>query len=43
VRRARQRGCVYLLVDTAKGNPPARAFYQAYGFEEGGIAPLRIV
>lgn len=43
VRRARQRDCAYLLVDTAKGNPPARAFYQAYGFEEGGIAPLRIV
>jgi len=43
VRRARQRGCAYLLVDTAKGNPPARAFYRAYGFEEGGIAPLRIL
>lgn len=42
VRRARQRHCAYLLVDTAKGNPPARAFYGAYGFEEGGIAPLRI-
>ncbi len=43
VRRARQRGCAYLLVNTAKGNPPARAFYEACGFEEGGIAPLRIV
>lgn len=43
VRRARQRSCAYLLVDTAKGNPPARAFYEAYGFEGGGIAPLRIV
>jgi len=43
VRRARQRGCAYLLVDTSKSNPPARAFYEAYGFEEGGIAPLRIV
>jgi 8-oxo-dGTP diphosphatase len=43
VRRARQRDCAYLLVNTAKGNPPAQAFYQACGFEEGGIAPLRIV
>lgn len=42
VRRARQSGCTYLLVDTAKSNPSARAFYGAYGFEEGGIAPLRI-
>jgi GNAT superfamily N-acetyltransferase len=42
VRLARQWGCTYLLVDTAKGNLPARAFYEACGFEEGGIAPLRI-
>ncbi len=42
VRRARQRGCTYLLVDTAKSSPSARAFYEACGFEEGGIAPLRI-
>ncbi len=43
VRRARQVGCTYLLVDTKRGNPPARAFYRAYGFEDGDIAPLRIV
>jgi ADP-ribose pyrophosphatase YjhB (NUDIX family)/ribosomal protein S18 acetylase RimI-like enzyme len=43
VRRARQRDCAYLLVNTAKGNPPAQAFYRACGFEKGGIAPLRIV
>lgn len=42
VRRARQRSCRYLLVDTAKSNPPAQAFYQACGFEEGGVAPLQI-
>jgi ribosomal protein S18 acetylase RimI-like enzyme len=43
VRRARQQSCQYLVVDTAKSNPPAQAFYQACGFEEGGVAPLRIV
>jgi 8-oxo-dGTP diphosphatase len=42
VRRARQRNCRHLLVDTAKSNPPAQAFYEACGFEEGGIAPLQI-
>ena len=43
VRRARQQSCRYLLVDTNKSNPTARAFYQACGFEEGDVAPLRIV
>lgn len=42
VRRARQKSCRYLLVDTAKSNPPAQAFYQACGFAEGGVAPLQI-
>ena len=42
VRRARQRGCKHLLVDTAKSNPPAQAFYQACGFDQEGVAPLQI-
>ena len=42
VRQARRRGCSYLFVDTAKGNPPARAFYEACGFAGGGVAPLHI-
>jgi len=42
VRLARQRGCRYLWIDTAKSNPPARAFFDELGFKEGGVAPLRI-
>jgi len=42
VRWARERGCRYLFLDTSKGNLPAQAFYQACGFEPGGVAPLRI-
>ncbi len=42
VRLARRRGCPYLLVDTARANEPARAFYRACGFPSGGVAPLRI-
>jgi ADP-ribose pyrophosphatase YjhB (NUDIX family)/ribosomal protein S18 acetylase RimI-like enzyme len=42
VRRARQRGCRHLWVDTAKSNPPAQAFYRSLGVEEGDVAPLQI-
>jgi ribosomal protein S18 acetylase RimI-like enzyme len=41
-QRADQRGATHLLVDTAKGDAAARDFYQACGFEAGGIAPLHI-
>lgn len=42
VQRADRRGATHLLVDTSRGDPAARDFYQACGFEAGGIAPLRI-
>ena len=42
IQRADRRGATHLLVDTAKGDEAARDFYQACGFESGGIAPLRI-
>lgn len=42
IQRADRRGATHLLVDTAKGDAAARDFYQACGFEAGGIAPLRI-
>jgi len=42
VQRASQRGATHLLVDTSRGDPAAREFYEACGFEAEGIAPLRI-
>ena len=42
VQRASRRGATHLLVDTSRGDPAARDFYKACGFEAGGIAPLRI-
>jgi ADP-ribose pyrophosphatase YjhB (NUDIX family)/GNAT superfamily N-acetyltransferase len=42
VQRADQRGATHLLVDTSRGDPTARDFYRACGFEDGVIAPLRI-
>jgi ADP-ribose pyrophosphatase YjhB (NUDIX family)/GNAT superfamily N-acetyltransferase len=42
VQRADRRGATHLLVDTSRGDPSARDFYQACGFEAGGVAPLRI-
>jgi 8-oxo-dGTP diphosphatase len=42
IQRADQRGATHLLVDTSKGDAVARDFYQACGFEAGGIAPLHI-
>ena len=42
MQRADRRGATHLLVDTSQGDPAARDFYQACGFEAGGIAPLRI-
>ncbi len=42
IQRADRRGATCLLVDTSRGDPAARDFYQACGFEAGGVAPLRI-
>jgi 8-oxo-dGTP diphosphatase len=42
IQRADRRGATHLLVDTSRGDPSARDFYQVCGFEAGGIAPLRI-
>ncbi len=42
MQRASRRGATHLLVDTSRGDQAAREFYQACGFEAGGIAPLRI-
>jgi len=42
IQRASRHGATHLLVDTSRGDPAARDFYQACGFEAGGIAPLRI-
>ncbi len=42
IQRASRRGATHLLVDTSRGDQAAREFYQACGFEAGGIAPLRI-
>ncbi len=42
VQRADRRGATHLLMDTSRGDPAARDFYQACGFEAGGVAPLRI-
>jgi ADP-ribose pyrophosphatase YjhB (NUDIX family)/GNAT superfamily N-acetyltransferase len=42
MKRASRRGATHLLVDTSRGDRAAREFYEACGFEAGGIAPLRI-
>lgn len=42
IQQADRRGATHLLMDTSRGDPAAREFYQACGFEAGGIAPLRI-
>ncbi len=42
IQRASRRGATHLLVDTSRGDPSARDFYAACGFELGGVAPLRI-
>lgn len=42
IQRASRRGATHLLVDTSRGDRAAREFYEACGFEAGGIAPLRI-
>jgi ADP-ribose pyrophosphatase YjhB (NUDIX family)/ribosomal protein S18 acetylase RimI-like enzyme len=42
IQRASRRGATHLLVDTSRGDPAAKAFYKACGFEAEGIAPLRI-
>jgi 8-oxo-dGTP diphosphatase len=42
MQRADRRGATHLLVDTSRAGPAAADFYQACGFEAGGIAPLRI-
>ena len=42
IQRADRKGATQLLVDTSRGDPSARDFYQACGFESGDIAPLRI-
>ena len=42
IQRADRRGATHLLVDTSRGDPATRNFYQACGFEPDGLAPLRI-
>lgn len=42
IQRASRRGATHLLVDTTRGDPAAHDFYEACGFEDGVIAPLRI-
>jgi ADP-ribose pyrophosphatase YjhB (NUDIX family)/GNAT superfamily N-acetyltransferase len=42
IQRASRRGATHLLVDTSRGDPSARDFYAACGFDTEGIAPLRI-
>ena len=42
IQRADRRGATHLLVDTSQGDPETRQFYQACGFEAGGMALLRI-
>ena len=42
IQRANRRGAANLLVDTSRAGPAARDFYQACGFEVGGVSPLRI-
>lgn len=42
IQRASRRGATHLFMDTRRGNPDARDFYRACGFEEDGVAPLHI-
>lgn len=42
IQQASLRGATYLFVHTSRGNTGAREFYRACGFDEGGVAPLRI-
>ena len=42
IQRATRRGATHLLVDTSRGDAAAQEFYQACGFEMGGVAALRI-
>jgi 8-oxo-dGTP diphosphatase len=42
MQRASRRGATHLYMDTSRGNPDAKEFYAACGFEEGGVAPLHI-
>jgi ADP-ribose pyrophosphatase YjhB (NUDIX family)/ribosomal protein S18 acetylase RimI-like enzyme len=42
IQRASRRGATHLFMDTGRGNPDARDFYYACGFDEGGVAPLHI-
>lgn len=42
MQRASRRGATHLFVDTSRGSRNAREFYRACGFEEEGIAPVRI-
>jgi ribosomal-protein-alanine N-acetyltransferase len=42
IQRASMRGATHLYMDTSRGNPDAKDFYRACGFEEGGVAPLHI-
>jgi 8-oxo-dGTP diphosphatase len=42
IQQASMRGATYLFVHTSRGNAGAREFYRACGFDEGGVAPLRI-
>jgi 8-oxo-dGTP diphosphatase len=42
IKWASQRGATHLFLDTSRGNPDAREFYHACGFEDGGVMPLYI-
>jgi ADP-ribose pyrophosphatase YjhB (NUDIX family)/ribosomal protein S18 acetylase RimI-like enzyme len=42
VHMADNRGATHLFVNVRRGNPGAREFYRACGFDEDGVAPLRI-
>jgi 8-oxo-dGTP diphosphatase len=42
IQCASRRGVTHLFMDTNRGNPDARDFYNACDFEEGGVAPLHI-
>jgi 8-oxo-dGTP diphosphatase len=42
IQRASRRGATHLFMDTSRGNPDARDFYRACGFDEDGVAPLHI-
>ncbi len=42
IQQADMRGATHLFVYTSRGTPAAREFYRACGFDEDGVAPLRI-